>query len=186
MAAEKVRVVNIHRTQKYENKQFVQMDYENIGVVFGKLTKTGAKNLYIYFMSNKDEYCSKLIASDYANWLGCPYAKDGVVFDESARAKINKQVREGLVQLKEEGYLVETVEDQIFEFYEYGTKSSESDKKLDVKQKVTDETESSKSDKKLQNNIISIDEKKKETEDLMKGLVEQKVTQETKSFLFDF
>lgn len=185
MANEKVRFITIHRTQKYD-KQFVQMDYENIGAVFGKLTKTGAKNLYIYFMGNKDGYDGKLIASDYANWLGCPYARDGVIFDQSARAKITKQLREGIEQLKKEGYLVEKIEDTVFEFYEYGTKSSESDKKLDVEQKVTDEIKSSENNKKLQNNIVSIDEKKKETKDLIKGLMEQKVTQKTESSGFNF
>lgn len=148
MANEKIRVVNIHRTQKY-NTQFIQVDYNNLGIVFGKLTKDGAKNLYLYFMSNKDDYPFQLIASNYANWLGKSYSKDGKIFDESTRSTINKQIREGLKQLLEEGYLVEVIKDVSFEFYEYGTKSSESDKKLYVEQKVIEDTESSENNKKL-------------------------------------
>ena len=178
MASEKVRAVNIHRTQKYDT-QFIQTDYDNIGVVLGKLTKAGAKNLYIYFMSNKNGYTSRLIASDYANWLGKPYAKDGKVFDESARSTVNKQIREGLTQLIEEGYLVEVIKDVAFEFYEYGIESSESNKNSDVEQKVPEVTDS--------NNVKQFVLKETKSFENNKELhVEQKVTYETDGHGFIF
>lgn len=148
MGAEKARVITIHRTSKYE-KQFIQVDYENIGKVFGKLSKTSSKNLYIYFMRNKDGFVSTLSVSDYANWLGDPYAKDGVILNQSIRAKYNKQIREGLDELIEYGYIVGNAQGFVFDFYEFGTKSSESNELLQEEQKVTEVTNCSESDKKF-------------------------------------
>lgn len=149
MANVNTRVFTIHRTAKY-NKSFVQLDYENVGVVFGKLTKVGAKNLYIYLMSNKDNYQLTMFAADYANWLGKSYSKDGKVINESLRSAIGKQLNEGIKQLIEEGYLVEVVPNTLYEFYEYGVeeqtgkkvpdekKIPESEEKSQVEQKVPD------------------------------------------------
>ena len=178
MASEKVRSINIHRTQKYDN-QFVQIDYDNIGVVLGKLTKVGAKNLYIYFMGNKDGYTANLIASNYANWLGKPYAKDGKVFNESNRSAVNKQIREGLDQLIEEGYLVEVTKDAVYNFYEYGTKSSESDKSSHVEQIVPDVTKSVTVE-------LKVPDGTKSSESNENSHVEPKVPCETKSSGFIF
>ena len=145
MAKTDTRYFSIHKPENYN--RFIQVGFDNAGIAMGKLTKVGAKNLYLYLVSNKNNYDGfELKVANYANWLGIPiYDEEGNKI-ESASATFRKQVKEGIAQLIEEGYLVQRFPN-VYDFYEGGveTNSSECNNQLRMEQSVSEITNSSES-----------------------------------------
>ena len=154
MAKTETRYFSIHKPNNYD--RFIQVGFENAGIAMGKLTKIGAKNLYLYLVSNKNNYESfELKVANFANWLGTPiFDKNGNRI-ESLSATYRKQVNEGIAQMIQAGYLVQKFPN-VYDFYEGGISeinSSESDNQLQMKQIVSENTNSSESNNLLQDEL---------------------------------
>ena len=162
MAKEETRYFITHKPSQY-TERFMQVDFKNLGIAMGKLSKIGAKNLYLYLVSNADNFQFELKVANYANWLGDPIF-EGDIKNEGKSATYRKQVNDGIKQLEEAGYLVEKFP-KIYDFYEFGINSSGSNNQLHLEQIVTKETKSSNNDNLLQMKP--------------KVLLEQSVTDET-------
>lgn len=149
MAKTEVRTFIIHKQDKYD--RFIQAGFKNAGIAMGKLDKVGGKNLYWYLMSNANNIDFELKVANYANWLGDPmYDEDGVK-NGTKSAKYRNQVKEGITQLIEAGYLIEKYPG-VYEFFEGGIKTdnSECNKNDDLEQIVSEKTDFSESNKLLQ------------------------------------
>jgi hypothetical protein len=69
-----------------------------VGQATGCLKHCGLK-LYLYLMSNSDGFTWTMNYSAFANWLGADYG------NASEARKVRKIVSDGIVDLKEHGYL---------------------------------------------------------------------------------
>lgn len=139
---QETRWINIHKKEK--SQRFTQIDFETLGTAMGKLEKKGSKNIYLYLASNKDKFNFEFKVANYATWLG------ESVFDENGQSlktpydKYTKQVREGIAELTEKGYLVEEpVGSKVYHFYVEGINDEKSIKRLEVVEttnsRITDE-----------------------------------------------
>lgn len=151
MAKTETRFFSIHKPEIYD--RFIQVGFDNAGIAMGKLTKVGAKNLYLYLVSNKNNFDSfELKVANFANWLGMPLFDENNVRNESLSATYRKQVNEGIAQMLQEGYLVQRFPN-VYDFYEGGanvTNSSECNNLLRMKQSVSEITNSSECNNLLQ------------------------------------
>lgn len=145
MAKTDTRYFIVHKPVKYE--RFTQVGFKNLGKAMGKLDKVGAKNLYLYLVSNANNTDFELKVANYANWLGDPiYNEDGTKNNKDATYR--NQVNKGIEQLIEEGYLVQKYPG-VFDFFEEGSVINDNDcnNLIDLEQSVTEVTNSSENNK---------------------------------------
>lgn len=123
MAKTETRWFTIHKPEKYSSgERFTQIGFSNLGAAMGKLTKIGGKNLYLYLVSNSNGYDFELKVANYANWLGDPiYDGDGT--KNSKDSTYRNQVKEGLKQLEEAGFIVQKYPN-VYDFYEMGVETN--------------------------------------------------------------
>ena len=117
MAKTETRFFTIHKSDAIG--RFTQVNFEHLGKALGVLTKVGAKNLYLYLISNQNNYDFELKVANFANWLGDPiYDDEGVKTNKSATYR--KQINDGIEQLIECGYLVQKYPgvSNIYDFHE--------------------------------------------------------------------
>ena len=79
---------------------FLGLNIDNIGSASGCLKHCGLK-LYLYLMSNSDGFTWNMNPSAFANWLGMDYS------NASEARKVRKVISDGIVDLKENGFLKE-------------------------------------------------------------------------------
>lgn len=145
MAKTETRVFIVHKPEKYD--RFTQVGFKNLGKAMGKLDKIGAKNLYLYLVSNANNIDFELKVANYANWLGDPtYNADGT--KNAKDSTYRNQINTGIKQLIEAGYLVQKYPG-VYDFFEEGveTNNSNCNNLTDLEQSVIKETNSSKNNK---------------------------------------
>lgn len=125
MAAEKTRIVKIHKGVKYDDR-FIQMDWVNAGKAMSILTKASTKNLFLYFLGNTNDYEFQLLPAKYAGWMQGKYSENGIVLNESERSKWRKQISTGIEEMVDKGYMVEKIKGVYYDFYEYGVPTEQS------------------------------------------------------------
>lgn len=79
---------------------FLGLNIESVGIAAGKLKPCGLK-LYLYLMSNSDGFIWNMNPAAFAKWLGLDYS------NASEARKARKAVSDGIIDLKESGYLIE-------------------------------------------------------------------------------
>ena len=85
----------------------------------GRLDKKGSKNLYLYLVSNANNFSFELKVANYANWLGDPaYDKNGKA-NETKMNTYSGHIKTGIEEMLKEGYLVEKFPG-VYDFYEDG------------------------------------------------------------------
>lgn len=117
MGYEVKRKIHINKKDRYDS-DFTQIDTAILGIVSQTLTHNGLR-LYLFLISNKNGFEFDLSPLAYARWLGRNY-KDGDKVDNTVRTNVNKDIRRGIEDLIEKGYLIEVKKDT-FEFYEGGS-----------------------------------------------------------------
>ena len=144
MAKETLRVITIHKQEKYTNS-FAQVGVTAFGQANGSLKLVGLR-MYNYLICNKNNFNFSLSPLAYARWLGKGYVNENNEIDDNKRAGVNKAIRDGIKDLIANGYLVEKGP-YFYDFYENGeqtvleeTNCSEKNKQFSKEQTVSDET----------------------------------------------
>ena len=79
---------------------FLGLNIDAVGIATGCLKHCGLK-LYLYLMSNSDGFTWNMNPVAFANWLGADYS------NASESRKVRKIIGDGILDLKEHGFLKE-------------------------------------------------------------------------------
>lgn len=83
---------------------FLGVNFDTVGSATGCLKHCGLK-LYLYLMSNSDGFVWNMNPVAFANWLNVDYN------NASEARKVRKVINDGIVDLKEHGFLKEEEKD---------------------------------------------------------------------------